>query len=582
MAINRSADTQSNKVRDSYNQNTMAKGMKIPTGIYRGIVVSTEDPRKMGRIKVQIIKFYGTLPVNAAESNSVDADLYLGAMWCRQMLPMGGVSAPSASGQNMYGIMGQPPSVNNEVVVAFSSDSHNGIVLGMLPDDGKISGAGGAGASKLTSAGTFTIAQETAKTATSGAEPPPEHPQAEVLRTQGIDQDRIRGQNFSSPTRDPSNRIMGLTTPIGHAIVMDDGDIEDGDNLGMRFRTAGGAQILMDDTNGLIYVINQNGSSWIEMNRMGDIDIFCGGSFNVTTKGDFNIHSAGKFNVQAGQGINLKSTGDTGIALDAAVGPVNIFANANLNLQAEQNGNIKIAGNYRETAARIDMNGPKAKAAAAARPTVNQLTGNLNITESISSRVPESEPWGGHLDVSVLEAGSVSGSASSESNTYYYGDATNFNTTDSSGTANKQPAWIVSPDSVLLSWLPGKDQRVDPKLIKLAEEVCRQFGRPGTITSGFRSPSHNAKVDGAKRSQHMIGHAIDIVFSGGSLSSTEKNKVIAIASSVGITGIGIYDNSFHFDNRDTTAVGWGADYTSASVPDFAITTMSIHRAGGFT
>jgi hypothetical protein len=580
MAINRGSDTTSNTVRQAYNQNITSKGLKIPTGIYRGIVVDTADPKKMGRIKVQIIKFYGTMPVNAAATNQVDPDEYLGAMWCRQMMPMGGVTAPDGGGQSIYGMIGQPPSVNNEVIVAFSGDSHAGIVLGVMPDDGKLGGGAGAGVSALTTEGTFTIAQEVPKTATDPNQKPAEHPQAAILRTQGLETDRIRGQNFSSPLRDPTNRVMGITTPIGHSLALDDGSLEDGSSLGVRLRSAGGGQILIDDTNGLIYIINQTGSSWIEMNRMGDIDMFCAGSLNINTIGDFNLHCGGKINAQSSQGVNIKSTGADGISLDSSTGAINLYANTDFNLQADGNGNIKIAGNYRETAKRIDMNGPVA--ASATRPNPVQLVGNIKVTESIATRVPEAEPWGGHLDVSILDQGSASGTASvSGSDTYYYGSPVNPSLYNEQTGTYDDPNYQASMSSTILTWAPGKDQRVDPALIALVEEVCRRFGRPATINSGFRSPTYNAKVSGAKRSQHMIGKAVDITFGGSPLTATEKNRVIAIASAVGIKGIGIYNSSFHFDNRDGASTGWGADYTGASVPDFASTIMSTHRSGGF-
>ena len=48
MSTDRSSDTYSRKVREAYNQNTMSKGIKIPSGIYRGIVVNNQDPVKKG------------------------------------------------------------------------------------------------------------------------------------------------------------------------------------------------------------------------------------------------------------------------------------------------------------------------------------------------------------------------------------------------------------------------------------------------------------------------------------------------------------------------------------------------------
>jgi len=131
-----------------------------------------------------------------------------------------------------------------------------------------------------------------------------------------------------------------------------------------------------------------------------------------------------------------------------------------------------------------------------------------------------------------------------------------------------------------VQWAPGKDKRVDPVLLDMVDQIARRFGRPLTITSGYRSPSHNSKVGGAKGSQHMKGKAVDI--SGGGLSNQDRLDLIAIASSVGVKGIGVYNGgSLHFDNRDGARAGWGSSYSYPSVPSYAKATIDKHLAGGF-
>lgn len=51
------------------------------------------------------------------------------------------------------------------------------------------------------------------------------------------------------------------------------------------------------------------------------------------------------------------------------------------------------------------------------------------------------------------------------------------------------------------------------KVNMLREEV----GRPFNITSGYRSPEHNARIGGAKQSNHMRCAAVDIADADGSL-----------------------------------------------------------------
>lgn len=52
------------------------------------------------------------------------------------------------------------------------------------------------------------------------------------------------------------------------------------------------------------------------------------------------------------------------------------------------------------------------------------------------------------------------------------------------------------------------------KLIRALVWVRETFDSPVIINSGYRCPAHNAKVGGAKNSQHTIGSAADFVVKG--------------------------------------------------------------------
>ena len=84
----------------------------------------------------------------------------------------------------------------------------------------------------------------------------------------------------------------------------------------------------------------------------------------------------------------------------------------------------------------------------------------------------------------------------------------------------------------------GSDEiLVDEALVLLLQCIREHFGKAVTITSGYRTPAHNAKVGGSKSSQHLLGRAADIQVSG-----TIVEDVAAYAESLmpGWGGVGRY------------------------------------------
>lgn len=55
---------------------------------------------------------------------------------------------------------------------------------------------------------------------------------------------------------------------------------------------------------------------------------------------------------------------------------------------------------------------------------------------------------------------------------------------------------------------------VDKTLTVVLQCIREHFGKPVTITSGYRTAAHNAAVGGAKSSQHLLGRAADIRVEG--------------------------------------------------------------------
>jgi uncharacterized protein YcbK (DUF882 family) len=74
------------------------------------------------------------------------------------------------------------------------------------------------------------------------------------------------------------------------------------------------------------------------------------------------------------------------------------------------------------------------------------------------------------------------------------------------------------------------------------------------ITSGYRSPEHNAKVKGTKLSQHITGMAADIKVAGMTPKQVAEviERLIA-EKKMKEGGIGIYKTWLHYDHRNTKA-----------------------------
>ena len=97
----------------------------------------------------------------------------------------------------------------------------------------------------------------------------------------------------------------------------------------------------------------------------------------------------------------------------------------------------------------------------------------------------------------------------------------------------------------------------------------QSWGAPLPVTSGYRSPEYNAKVGGAKNSQHLHGNAYDVSTSG--LTQAQQIDLINKARASGFGGVGVYDNSLHFDVGAPRA--WGSDYTSKTLPSWAASAL---------
>ncbi len=98
---------------------------------------------------------------------------------------------------------------------------------------------------------------------------------------------------------------------------------------------------------------------------------------------------------------------------------------------------------------------------------------------------------------------------------------------------------------------------IDETLVKYLQQIRDHFGKPITITSGYRCTKHNKNVGGATGSRHSKGQAADIKVEG-----VTPAEVAKYAESIGVLGIGLYETSkdgffTHIDTRTYKSFWYG-------------------------
>ena len=202
----------------------------------------------------------------------------------------------------------------------------------------------------------------------------------------------------------------------GHSLVMDDGDIEGNNNL-IRFRTAAGHQILLHDTEDLIYIGNSKGTSWIQMDADGQLDVYSKTNINLRSK-NINMHADSSIKMHAGNNIQivaaktLQLEGGTlahmysdGQAQMYGAKSVDIKSSSTLNVDGNKVG-IKASGNMDLQATCLALQGnassaAKQKAALVLdkKETTQDLKGFWEAKGTLKTtvdRVPTHEPYSEH------------------------------------------------------------------------------------------------------------------------------------------------------------------------------------------
>lgn len=332
---------------------SQAVNVVVSPGTYLAVVKNVNDADRTGRLRVW-------LPVLGGAED--DDKNWISVRYASPFL--GSTATPTRrdvndwdSSSQTYGFWAVPPDVGNQVLVTFvNGDKNKGFWFACVFDrEGHQMIPGNPGGSPSADFETKDINSPTIKSVVrktkDGNFPTSEFnryasyteplsrrrkPLHEYLASsyiqQGLESDIVRGAGRSSSQRDIPSAVFGWSTPGrplndtgtgqgnatnskeiygrqgGHSFVMDDGDFF-GQNKGMRLRTSGGHQLLMDDTTGTFYAINSAGSCWLEMSNTGEMSVYAGGGINFRSRGNFNIHSDSSVNIFGEQGINIYTDG---------------------------------------------------------------------------------------------------------------------------------------------------------------------------------------------------------------------------------------------------------------------------------
>lgn len=220
-------------------------------------------------------------------------------------------------------------------------------------------------------------------------------------------------EGYSKNPADPSyldSQTYCFVSPGRHAWIMQD------DPRWSRFRikTADGHQVIFDDSNERIYISTARGKTWVELDSDGHAHIFGAESISMRAGRDINMYAERDVNIEANRAVHVKANGGD-IRLNTAnqihlmstkdmlftscgrldissANALNLSSSATMDIHSASNFaitsaaalDIKADGSFKQTAARIDLNGPTARTAAIA---------NCAEPAQSPSIVPGHEPW---------------------------------------------------------------------------------------------------------------------------------------------------------------------------------------------
>lgn len=356
----------------SFTDKDTVPGYKRDAGPYIGVVKNNADPARAGRLQVYIPDFGGdeTEPTHWVTVGY--ANPYMGAA----RTPVVEVPRSPANSyetvNHSYGMWFTPPDIGNHVLITFvSGDVNHGYWFACVnPDLSHWAIPGQAGAENLETPLDTNLSQALTTPPYPSVEfnesnsslqsrlgsflkiqKPVHVDQVATLLNQGLEDDKVRGVISSSSQRESPSKVFGISTPGrdgpnkdhitgqvttrlgGHTFVMDDGDKAGIDQL-VRLRTAGGHQILMNDTQDILYISNKAGTVWFEFTGDGKTNLYSESDINIRTKSNINFHADKDINMYSGNNINMYAVN----LLKQQTQTFNLIANLDLEIYGQKIG----------------------------------------------------------------------------------------------------------------------------------------------------------------------------------------------------------------------------------------------------
>lgn len=288
--------------------------------------------------------------------------------------------------------------------------------------------------------------------------------QLKILLEQGLDRyslTKTKGIIESTSQRETPSGVFGFSTPGrpvggmpsesatsqqrkikarmgGHSLVLDDGNKEGKNNL-IRLRSAGGHQILLDDSERVVYISNSSGSVYIEMSAAGHLNIYSSNSINLRTKAEFNFHADGNMNVNVGGSFNLNAKGSINLhgssiegkgSKDITLfgGSLKLGSSGRLDLYTSGGGSFTASQGLSMSGKTIGLNSgpgptvskPRDLSLKSSADTKKDSNGQWQVEEnkikSIATIVPTHEPWSRKAGVASQSSNAVQDTENDGSN----------------------------------------------------------------------------------------------------------------------------------------------------------------------